>query len=627
MLKSNIDIATLLRRIAFLLEIDSDKPHSGRDTRLNFKSRAYTKAADQIQNFPISIDQLYKEKGSNGLLQIPSVGKAITTKIAEYINTGKVDYYEKLVLKYPIQIDDFLEIEGVGPKTLRQILDKIPIKTLGELEKLAKNGELQTLFGFSAKKETNILKNIEINRIGKTRYLIGDVYSVAIQIEEILSGSEDLGQATTVGSFRRMKETIGDLDFLVISDDPKKVIEEFVNMSQVKEVLSRGVTKTFVKLHNNIDADLMVVPPDSFGAASIYFTGSKRHGIHLRKIAQAKGYRLNEWGLYEDATNQKIAGDSEENIYNLLDLNWIPPEMREDTGEIEMARKDSNFWRHKMINLIDYNDLRGDLQVHSNDTDGIYSIEDMAFYAKILFDLDYIAITDHTQSLKITGGLDEKELLGQQVKIHELNDRIKSGQFFENKDKSSFKNEFKYNKGKFGTRKSYIEKNNSKFKILSGAEVNILKDGTLDINNSVLDKLDIVGAAIHSHFSLPEEMQMDRLLKAAQNPSVDIIFHPTGRIINKREGYPINISKLISTCLDSETVLEIDAHYNRLDIKDESIKLAVNSGVNLVIDSDAHHPIHHSFLNLGISQARRGWASKNDILNTQPVEELLSRLK
>lgn len=623
---SNAEIATMLRRIAFLIELDSENSEA-ENTRLNFKSRAYIKASDQIQNLPINIKQLYEEKGIDGLLQIPSIGKAIATKISEFLNTGTVDYYEKLKLRYPIQIDDFLDLEGIGPKTLRRIFSKINIKTLDELEELARNRELRILPGFSANKETDILKKIEMHRIDKKRFLLGDIYPLALKIEEFLVNNEEVSKAAAVGSFRRMKETVGDLDFVVVSNDPKKVIEKFVTMPNVKEILSKGVTKAFVKLNNNMDADLLVVPSESFGTALLYFTGSKRHGIHLRKLAQVKGYRLNEWGLYENNTDQKIAGESESDVYDLLGLEWIPPEMREDNGEIELAKKGSNSWQHKMALLVDYNDVRGDLQVHSNYTDGKLSIEDMAYYARMLFDLDYIAITDHTQSLKIAGGLDEKEILDQQIKIHEINDRIKSIQFFEDMDISVVKNQFYHYGNNYRSRKKDDKKTDKKFRILSGAEVNILKDGTLDISNNVLDKLDLVGAAIHSNFSLPEEIQTERLIKVAQNPSVDILFHPTGRIINKREGYQINISKVLSACLDTKTVIEIDAHYNRLDIRDELIRTSINNGVNLVIDSDAHHPMHYAFLNLGISQARRGWANKKDILNTQPIPELLSSLK
>ncbi|NOJ30477.1 MAG: DNA polymerase III, partial [Nitrososphaeraceae archaeon] len=395
----------------------------------------------------------------------------------------------------------------------------------------------------------------------------------------------------------------------------EKIIDSFVKMPEVSEVIGRGSSKAFVKLENGLDADLLVVPKESFGSAMQYFTGSKEHGIAMRKIAISKGLRLNEWGIFDKQEN-RVAGETEEGVYSTLGLQWIPPEMRENRGEIEIAKiVDNNNGTQKkrpekkmgMPQLIDYGDLKGDLQVHSNNTDGTMSIEEMALYARDMFGLDYIAISDHTKSLRLTNGLDEKQLLEQANIISELNDKIK-----------------KDNQNNNGNGKQSNKKN---FRILSSAEVNILKDGSLDIPNNVLDKLDIVGAAIHSSFSLPEEVQTSRLISAAKNPSVDIIFHPTGRIINRREGYPVDIPKLIDAAAQSKTILEIDAHYNRLDLKDEYIRLAIQNNVKLVIDSDAHHYSHYAFLLFGIGQARRGWAEKSDILNTLPARDLLDSIK
>jgi DNA polymerase (family X) len=312
------------------------------------------------------------------------------------------------------------------------------------------------------------------------------------------------------------------------------------------------------------------------------------------------------------------AGSTEEGIYNKLGLDWIPPEIRENSGEIELAKKEKDKGSNelKLPDLIDYDDLKGDLHVHSNDTDGMMSIQDIALAAKEKFGLDYIAITDHTKDLALVHGLDEKYLLDQANRISELNDKLK--------------NHFKYNNkkddGEGSSSRSSGSSANS-FRILSGAEVNIMKDGSLDIPNNILDKLDVVGAAIHSNFAQPIEVQTDRLIKAAQNPSIDIIFHPTGRIINKREGYPVNIEKLISVAKDTSTILEVDAHYNRLDLKDDYIRMAVQNGVKLVINTDAHHYLHFAFLTFGIGQARRGWAKQEDILNTLSADKMLSSLK
>jgi DNA polymerase (family 10) len=378
-----------------------------------------------------------------------------------------------------------------------------------------------------------------------------------------------------------MRETVGDIDYLASSDRPEDVLDFFVKMPEVDEVIARGPAKAFVKLAGGIDADLLVVPRESWGSALQYFTGSKEHSVALRKIAISKGLRLNEWGVYNG--EKKVAGETEEQVYKVLGLQWIPPEMREDKGELDLARQ------NKIPKIIDYGSLKGDLQVHTDRSDGTATMEQMALAAKE-FGLEYISITDHTKSLALAGGLDEEELLDQASKTAELADRI-------------------------GMR------------VLSSAEVNIMKDGTLDIANNVLDKLDIVGAAIHSQFALPIEVQTERLVKAAKNPSVDILFHPTGRLINKREGYPVDIEKVIDVAFDTGTALEIDAHYDRLDLKDEYVRMAVQKGVKMTIDSDAHHPVHFAYLVFGIAQARRGWATADDVLNTLPADKLLGVLK
>jgi DNA polymerase (family 10) len=403
-----------------------------------------------------------------------------------------------------------------------------------------------------------------------------------------------------------MKETVGDVDFLASVAENHKgnakamIIDYFTKMPEVRDVIGKGSAKTFVRLRNGLQADLLVVPEDSFGAALQYFTGSKEHGVAVRKVALSRGLKLNEWGVFEDKNN-RVAGRTEEEVYHALGLEWIPPEIRENRGEIESAlvkegnhyRKGSKKKRAKLPQLIGYSDLQGDLQVHSNYTDGTFSIEEMMQNARARFGMNYIAITDHTMSLKLAKGLDPRGLMDQANKILQIND--------ENKDTG--------------------------FRILSGAEVNIQKDGSLDIPNNVLDKLDVVGAAIHSNFSLPIDLQTNRLIEAAKNPSVDIIFHPTGRVINRRDGYPVDMTRLIETARDTKTVLEIDAHYNRLDLKDEYIRMTVENNVNLVIDSDAHHPLHFAFLRFGIGQARRGWAEKSNILNTLSASQMLSSLK
>jgi DNA polymerase (family X) len=565
-----------MRDIGSLTEVIEEDPNA------QFRARAYYRAADTIASLPENVADIYSKHGTNGLLGIPSVGKAIASKIEEYIKGGKVRHLEELKAKVPIAIDELYGIEGIGPKTIRMFYDKLQIKNLADLEKAAAEGKLRTVPGFTEKKEQDIIKQIEFFKRGKGRRIIGEVYPLAKQIEKRLQHVKGVKNAVAAGSIRRMKETIGDVDYLVSASDPEQVMEFFVKMPEVEKVLGRGQAKVFVKLASGIDADLLVVPEESWGSALQYFTGSKEHSVELRKIAIAKGLRLNEWGIFKG--DKRVAGTTEEEVYEALGLQWIPPEMRENTGEIELGRQG------KVPKLVEYGSLKGDLQVHSENSDGTATIEEMARGAKT-FGLDYVAITDHTKSLALAGGLEEQELLEQADRIAQLNDRLRG------------------------------------FRILSSAEVNIMKDGSLDIPNNVLDKLDIVGAAIHSHFSLPIEIQTERLIKAAKNPSIDILFHPTGRLINKRPGYLVNIEKVIEVAKDTNTVLEIDAHYDRLDLKDEYVRIAVREGVKLVIDSDAHHPIHYSFLTFGIAQARRGWATQSDVLNTLPADKLLNALK
>jgi DNA polymerase (family 10) len=379
-----------------------------------------------------------------------------------------------------------------------------------------------------------------------------------------------------------MQETVGDLDILVISNKPSKVMDFFVKMPEVQGIIEKGPTRTSVRLKIGMDADVRVLPPESFGAALQYFTGDKYHNIALREIAIKKGYKLNEYGLFKG--KKLIAGKTEEEIYKKLGMELMEPELRTNRGEIEAAIAG------KLPKLIDYDDLKGDLQVQTDWTDGENSIKEMAEAAKKQ-GLEYILITDHTKSLAMTGGLDEKKILKQMAEI----------------DK--------------------VQKQVSGIKILKGSEVNINKDGTLDIDDETLAKLDVVGAAVHSNFNMPEADMTARIIRAMENPNVDIVFHPTGRIIKRREPYKVDMDKVVKAAAKTKTVLEIDAYPDRLDLKDEHVRRAVGEGVKLAIDSDAHSAGHFNFLEFGIAQARRGWAEKKDVINTRPWEEMVKMLK
>lgn len=582
----NVEIVRIFHEIAYLIQIAEN------DLNTVYKVRAYEKAADVIENLTVGLEEIYLKNGVQGLRKIPSIGNAISLKIEEFIKSDKIDYHQELTTKIPLKVSEFYNMRGIGPKTIKILYEKLKITSISDLEKAASEGRIAKLKGFSKMKEENILRTIQLSKKNKTRYLLGDVYPLIKKIESRLTTEDSVIRCAVVGSFRRMKETIGDIDILVSTKEPEKVVNFFVNMPEVEEIRGKGKAKAFVELINGIGVDLLVVPEESFGSASQYFTGNKDHNISLRNLAISIGLHLNEWGLFTKKKKQ-IAGDDEQEIYEKLHLEYIPPELRENCGEIEYFSNN----KKERLDLIDYGDLKGDLHTHSEKTDGTMSIKDMALQARKKFGLDYIAITDHTKSLRLANGLNENLLLDQINKIRELNDVI---------------NEYS---------------TDSRFRILSSAEVNILKDGTLDIVNNVLDKLDIVGASIHSNFSLSKDIQTERLIKAAKNPSIDILFHPTGRIINKREGYSIDVEKIINTACETRTVLEINSSYNRLDLRDEHIRLAVQNGVKLAINSDAHHPVHFAYLLFGIGQARRGWAKKMDIINTLKVDTLLKELK
>jgi DNA polymerase (family 10) len=609
---TNVAISKILRQIAYLIELqkEEDKVNKDKANAVLFKTRAYRRAADIIENLPSNVEEIYNEEKLKGLSEIPSVGKSIAIKIEEYITTGKVEYLEELKEKTTIDIEEFYNLEGIGigPRTIKALHDSLRVNNLSDLEKAASEGKIHNIPGFSYKKEQSILKKIQSLKKERSRYLLGNIYPLVKEIEVRLSNVKGVKKAIAVGSFRRMKETVGDIDYLVLSDAPGIVMDYFASMPEVDEVIGKGPSKTFVKLNNGMDADLLAVPEESFGSALQYFTGSKEHSVVLRKIAISKDLRLNEWGVY-DKKNKMVAGSTEEGVYHVLDLEWIPPEMRENNGEIELAvakkEKEKEMKKDKLPKLIQYDGLKGDLHVHSNSSDGTMSIQDMALAAKEKFGLEYIAITDHTKNSlsESIHGIDEKQLLDQISRIKEINDKIRKQQ------------------------QGY----DSSFQILSSAEVNIMKDSSLDISDNVLDKLDIVGAAINSDFEESVEVQTGRLIAAAQNPNIDIIFHPTGRRINKNGqeegGYPVNIEKLIEVAKNTNTILEVNAYYNRLDLKDDYIRMAVQSNVKLVINSDSHKPNDFEFLKFGIGQARRGWAKKSDILNTLPADKLLKNIK
>ncbi|MDP3784617.1 MAG: DNA polymerase/3'-5' exonuclease PolX [bacterium] len=548
-----------------------------------FKPRAFERASESVGSLDKDIAAVYTEEGVAGLEKIPGVGKGIAERIEEYLRTGRIKEYDALKKKFPVDIAGLASIEGVGPKLIKLLYQKLKIKNISELEKAAKAGKLRELPRTGEKLEQKILKGIEFKKEGGGRFALGEILPVAREIRERLLKVKGVEAVELAGSLRRFEETIGDLDILTISENPAAVCSHFAKLPEVAHVYAHGDTKVMVRLKMGIDADLRVVPAQSFGAALQYFTGSKDHNVEVRKLAIKKGYKLNEYGLFKG--KKVIAARTEEEIYEKLGMPQVPPpEIRLNRGEIEAAIA------HKLPKLIGYGDLKGDVQIQTDWTDGKNSIEEMAREAEKLGH-EYIAITDHTKTLAMTGGSDEKKLLRQMAEIDKLQKKFK------------------------------------KIKILKGAEVNILKDGTLDIKDKVLEKLDVVGAAVHSLFNLSKAEQTQRIIKAMENPHLDILFHPTGRIINKRKPYEVDIEAIIKAAKTTGTILEIDAHPWRLDLKGEHIKMAREAGVKMVIDTDAHSVPELHYLEYGIAQARRAWCAKKDIINTLPLKEFLKALK
>jgi len=570
---SNQTVAKVLSEIGEYLEMQN----------VPFKPRAYEKAALTISGLEEEISEIYKKGGLRALEEIPGVGASIAEKIEELIKTGSCKYHEELKKKTPVNLSELTAVEGLGPKSIKKLYQKLGVKNLNDLEKAAQAGKIGKLEGFGKKSEENILKGIEFVKKSGGRFILGFVMPEIRNIEERLRGLKAVEKIVVAGSVRRRKETIGDVDILVVSKNPWPVMDYFVKMPEVVRVLAHGDTKSAIKTKSGLDIDLRVVPHKSYGAALNYFTGSKDHNVALRQIAIKKGYKLNEYGLFKG--KKQIAGESEEEIYKALGMDYIEPELRENIGEIEAAKE------HKLPKLIDYGGLQGDLQIQTDWTDGSDSIEAMAKAAASM-GLKYIAITDHTKRLAMTNGLDEKRILKQMAEIDRLNKKFAG-----------------------------------RVKILKGSECDILKDGSLDLPDGVLAKLDVVGAAVHSLFNLPREVQTERIKRAMANSNVDIIFHPTGRIIQKRDAYQVDVEELIVAAKKTKTILEIDAYPNRLDLKDEYVRKCVASGVKLAIDSDAHSSGHLHYLEYGIAQARRGWASKNDIVNAHPAEKMLKFLK
>lgn len=569
---TNREIAHVLAEMAVFYEMEG----------VGFKPAAYENAAAGVESSGLDAAGLYQGGGRKALKKISGVGEGISRHIEQLLNTGTFPEYKKFHKKYPMDVLALTSIEDVGPKRARLLYEKLRVRTLDELERAARAGKIRALAGFGEKTEAKIIKGIELKKRSGGRYILGHILPTATRMEEELRAVPGVKHAVVAGSIRRRQETIGDIDILVTTSQPEKVMAVFTGFPEVKEVLEHGPTMTRVRLDNGCQADVRVIPDESFGAALQYFTGSKEHNVVVRKMAIAAGLKLNEYGLWRG--KKRLASKTEADVYQALGLQIMPPEIRTDSGEIEAAKK------RKLPDLVPYGAVRGDLQVQSDWTDGEVSIAAMASAAQKL-GLEYICITDHTKSLAMTGGLDESGLEKQGREIETLNAKL------------------------------------SGFRVLKGAEVNIMKGGDLDIGDAALKKLDVVGAAIHAHFNLSPAEQTRRVIRAMKNPHLDIMFHPTGRNLQKREPIDLDIEAVIKAAKATGTALEIDAYPDRSDLRDVHVRMAVALGVKLVVDTDAHATEHLKYLDLGLAIARRGWATKKDILNTRTLEELLQWFK
>lgn len=554
----NEDLSVIFDEIGDMLDFLGENP---------FRVRTYKRAAQIIYGLNDDIDTLFK---TGKLAEIKGIGESILSKIEEFLNTGQIHLYNELKSKIPPGILELMNVPYLGPATLRTLYSKLQITNIDELIKAYEDKLIRNLPGFGQKKEENIIKGLLRFKEALYRFPLGMVYEDVQNIVKKISQISGVKRVEPAGSFRRMKETIGDIDILATGENGAKIIKEFCQFQEIKEIISEGETKASVILNSGIQTDLRVVDDKSFGACLQYFTGSKEHNIKLRGIAKERGLKINEYGVFKD--DVMVAGKEEKDVYEVLGLDWIPPELREDTGEIELAAS------KQIPEIIGYHDIKGDVHTHSIYSDGGETLEKMAI-ACVKRGYEYMVVTDHSQSLKIARGLNIERLKQQAEEIDILN--------------KNFKN----------------------FKIFKGSEVDIKKDGTLDYPDEILASLDFVIASIHSGFKEPEDVLTMRIIKAMENSYVTLIGHPTGRILNTRDPYNVNLKEIFKKAAETGTFLEINAYFDRLDLNDVNIKMAKEYGVKFCIGTDSHNSLQLKYILFGIGQARRGWLTKSEIVN------------
>jgi DNA polymerase (family 10) len=575
----NDEVADLLEEFAMLLDAKG----------VDYKPRAYERAADSIRNHTVDVETLAAE-GEGAVAEIDDVGDAISSKVVEYIETGEIEELEELRAELPVEMAALTRVEGVGPRTVGQLYEKLGVQTLDDLEAAAEAGEIRELKGFGEKTEANILEGIPFAREAHERQLLGEARPRGVRVREYLAGKPAVSRCELAGSIRRWRPTIGDVDVLVGSDDPEAVIDAFQEYPDASEVIEAGTTKASIR-DGEVRVDLRVVASAEFGAALQYFTGSKDHNVTVRNRAIDRDLKVNEYGVFDvsaldrseddQRAGERVAGETEEGMYEALSMAWVPPELREDRGEVEAAANDD------LPNLLDQAAIRGDLHTHSAWSDGSNTIEEMVAGA-VEFGHEYVCLTDHASGPGIVGGvgLEDEEIRDQIAEIHAVDDDVD-------------------------------------IDVLAGIEANIESDGGISVGDDVLADLDLVVASPHSGL---DGDGTDRLVEAAGHPGVDIIGHPTGRMLNQREGMDIAVERLASVAADHDTALEINADPRRLDLNGRLVQLAIEQGATVAINTDAHAPSSYNYVRYGVQTARRGWAEPGDVLNARPVSALRSFL-
>jgi len=563
-------VAKILYEVADLLELEG----------VEFKPRAYRRAAQAVESCPIPIEDLVAQ---GRLHELPGVGESIAQKIEEIVRTGKLALHEELKAKLPVDLYALTQVEGVGPKTAKLLYEALGVRTLEDLERVAKEGRIKGVKGLGPKIEEKILRGLQEARGAEKRELLGYALPLARHICKKLLETGLFRRVEPAGSLRRGKETVGDLDLLALSDRPEEAAQAFASLPEVEEILAQGPKKVSVRLTGGLQADLRIVSEESFGAALQYFTGSKAHNIRLRERAVARGWKLNEYGLFAE-DGSVIAGKTEEEIYRALGLSFIPPELREDQGEIQAAEADA------LPKLVELQEILADLHVHTDWSDGKMALLEVAQEARAR-GLRYLAITDHLRFAQAIPGLSPDDLRRQIEEIHRINESLED------------------------------------FRLLCGVEANIGKDGSLDVPRDLLPQLDLVIASVHTHFRLSRKEMTERLVRAVEDEAVDVLGHPTGRLIGERPAYEADWDEVFRRAAKAGTLLEVNANPQRLDLPADLIRRALEYGVRFIVGTDAHAPEHLDFLEYGVLTLRRGWAQSKDVLNTLPLEAFLAARK